>query len=193
MLLIKKHLTKIIEAAILLTVGILIIIAGAANGNSQGAKDAVSTISGVVMCVIGGITLVLLAFVGIKSKASFAAVGASSAALIGVGISLFDKTWLFPVLELMISVIPYVLISVGAVIILDGVLTLLRAIKGKGLVFPPVVAIVTGAVALTLGCLCIGNNPVIGHDTQLVVFGIIVVVLAAVALLTTLATAAKER
>ena len=190
MTLIRKHLSKIIEAAILLTIGILIIIMGAGNDS---ASSTISTIIGVVAVVMGSITLCLLALVGIKSKASFAAVGASSAALIGVGISLFVEPWAMSLVQLLIYVIPYVLICVGAVVILDGVLTLLRAIKGKGLVLPAAITIVAGAVTLTLGCLCVGKNPVISGNTQLVVFGIIVVVLAAVALLTILATAAKER
>ena len=190
MLLIKKYLTKVIEAAILLTLGILIIIAGAGDAS---AADTVSTIIGVVACVIGGLTLVLLAIVGIKSKASFAAVAVSSAALIGVGISLFVHPWVMSLVDLLIYVIPYVLITIGAVVILDGVLLLVRAVKGKGLVLPACLSIVTGAVALTFGCLCVGDNPVIKGSTQLIIFGIIIVVLASVALLTTLATAAKER
>ena len=190
MVLIKKYLTKIIEAAILLTLGILIILAGAGDGHSA---NTVSTIIGVVACIVGGLTLVLLAIIGIRSRASFAAVAVSSASLLGVGISLFVNPWVMSLVTLLIFVIPYVLITVGAVIILDGVLVLFRAIKGKGLVLPACLSIVSGVAALVFGCLCVGDNPVIKGSTQLIIFGIIIVVLAAVALLTTLANAAKDR
>ena len=193
MLLLKKHLSKIIEAAILLTIGILVIIAGAASDGSPSARDAVSTIIGVVMVVVGALAVLLLALVGLRNKVSFAAVGASSAALIGVGISLFNRKWAFDMIELFRWILPFVLICVGALVIVDGVLVLVRAVRRKGLVLPGVLGIVGGAVALTFGCLCVGDNPVISGRTQLIVLGIIVVVLATVALLTTLATAAKEK
>ena len=191
MSLVKKNLTKFIEAAILLTLGILIIIAGAAR-NDTSAEEAVSTVIGIVMLVVGGLTLVLLALFGIKNKASFAAAAVSSASLVGVGISLLSDKWAFGLIDLLIYVVPYVLICVGAVIILDAVFVLLRALRNKVSVVPAVLSIVSGAAALVLGFLCIGNNPVIGKDTQVVVFGIIVTVLAAVALLSTVVNASRE-
>lgn len=188
--LVRKNLSKFIEGAILLTLGILFIILGAGGG--QGASDAISIVIGVVLLIVGILSLVLVAFAGIKNKASFAAVGVSSAVLIGVGISLFVNKWAAGLVGLLLYVIPYVLICVGAVIILDGILVLVRTIKAKGAALPAVLTIVSGAVALTIGCLCVGDKPVISGDTQLIIFGIIVVVLAAISLLTTVVNANKK-
>lgn len=184
-----KNLTKFIEGAILLTLGILVIIVGAGNAS---ASETISTVIGVVLLVIGIISLCLVALVGVKNRVSFAAVGVSSAALIGVGISLFVHPWAMEIVNLFLYVIPYILIAVGAVVILDGVLTLVRNIKKKGALLAAVLTIVSGAVALTFGILCVGDNPVISGSTQLIVFGIIVVVLATVSLLSTVVNASKE-
>lgn len=189
--LVRKNLSKFIEGAILLTLGILFIILGATKDNG-GARDAVSIIIAVVLLIVGVLSLVLVIVAGIKSKASFAAVGVTSAVLIGVAISLLDKKWAVDIVQFILFVLPYVLICVGAVIIADGILVLVRTLKAKGAALPAVLTIVTGAVALTIGCLCIGDNPVIKQDAQLVIFGIIVVVLAAISLLTTVVNANKQ-
>lgn len=189
--LVRKNLSKFIEGAILLTLGILFIILGATKDNG-GARDAVSIIIAVVLLIVGVLSLVLVIVAGIKSKASFAAVGVTSAVLIGVAISLLDKKWAVDIVQFILFVLPYVLICVGAVIIADGILVLVRTLRAKGAALPAVLTIVTGAVALTIGCLCIGDNPVIKPDAQLVIFGIIVVVLAAISLLTTVVNANKQ-
>ena len=172
--LVRKNLSKFIEGAILLTLGILFIILGATKDNG-GARDTVSIIIAVVLLIVGVLSLVLVIVAGIKSKASFAAVGVTSAVLIGVAISLLDKKWAVDIVQFILFVLPYVLICVGAVIIADGILVLVRTLRAKGAALPAVLTIVTGAVALTIGCLCIGDNPVIKQDAQLVIFGIIVV------------------
>lgn len=189
--LVRKNLSKFIEGAILLTLGILFIILGATKDNG-GARDAVSIIIAIVLLIVGVLSLVLVIWAGVKSKASFAAVGVTSAVLIGVAISLLDKKWAVDIVTFILFVLPYVLICVGAVIIADGILVLVRTLRAKGAALPAVLTIVTGAVALTIGCLCIGDNPVIKQDAQLVIFGIIVVVLAAISLLTTVVNANKK-
>ena len=189
--LVRKNLSKFIEGAILLTLGILFIILGATKDNG-GARDAVSIIIAIVLLIVGVLSLVLVIWAGVKSKASFAAVGVTSAVLIGVAISLLDKKWAVDIVQFILFVLPYVLICVGAVIIADGILVLVRTLRAKGAALPAVLTIVTGAVALTIGCLCIGDNPVIKQDAQLVIFGIIVVVLAAISLLTTVVNASKK-
>ena len=47
------------------------------------------------------------------------------------------------------------------------------------------VAIVIGVVALVLGALCVGNDPVIPQNVQLIVFGIVVVLVGLFQLLST--------
>ena len=189
MKIVAKNLAKFIEGAILLTLGILVIIVGA--GNAEASKT-VSTVIGVVLLVIGTLTLLLAILNGVKNKASFAALAVSSGALIGVGISLFVHPWAMEIVNLFLYVIPYILICVGAVVICDGVFTLVLRRKEKGALAAGLLAIVSGAVALTFGILCVGDKPVISGGTQLIVFGIIIVVLATVALLTTVINASKE-
>ena len=59
------------------------------------------------------------------------------------------------------------------------------ALKAKGKFIAQIVAIVIGVIALVLGCLCVGNNPVIPQQAQLIVFGVILVIYAAIMVLGT--------
>ena len=59
------------------------------------------------------------------------------------------------------------------------------AIKAKGKFIAQIVAIVIGVVALVLGALCVGNDPVIPQNAQLIVFGIILCIYAAIMVLGT--------
>lgn len=176
---IRKNLAKLIEAALLLTLGILLIVAGAGNGS---AGDAISIIIGIVALIVGSLSLALVAFVGIKNKASFAGVGIGAASLIGLGISLLVGKYALDLVSLLLFIMPYVLVVVGLVLACDGLICLIRNCKAKEGLVPAVVNIITGAVAATIGFLCMsfgGNAPVIGQDVQLIIIGIVVVVSAA--------------
>lgn len=175
---VKKNLAKWIEAAILLTLGILLIVVGA--GNNGSASDAVSVIIGIVAIVVGSLSLALVAFVGIKNNASFATVGLSAAALIGLGISLLVWKYALDLVGLLLTIIPYILVMIGLVLLADGIIMLVRNLKSKEVLVPAVVNIVTGAVATTIAFLCMSfdGKSVIGTDVQLIIIGVLVIIAA---------------
>ena len=182
---VKERLSKWIQAAIILVVGILCIVAGAKLGSNsleaiasaQDVLDGISLTLGIVMIVVGSLSLVLAFIVVILAKQGFAAVAVPGAALLAIGISLVVIKYAYTFIDLLLKVTPYLLIAMGAVVLIDAVFTLLRAVKAKetkaaiiGFVF----AFIVAAVAIVLGALCIGDDPVIKYGVQLIVFGIIV-------------------
>jgi uncharacterized membrane protein YuzA (DUF378 family) len=82
-------------------------------------------------------------------------------------------------------VIPFALVVVGAVILADAIYMLVMAILGKASPIAHIISIVVGVAALVLGILCIGNDPVIPFNAQLIVFGIVVCIAALIMVLGT--------
>lgn len=141
------------------------------------------------MIVVGSLSLIL-AFLTIyitKGK-GFAAVALPGAGLLAVGVSLVVAKYAFTLISLIITVVPYVLIAVGAVIFLDACFTLLRAIKAKqakAVLISVICAFIVAAGAIVVGALCVGEDPVIKANVQLIVFGIIVTLVGALEFLAT--------
>lgn len=183
---VKERLGKWIQAAIVLVVGILCIVAGAAmGGNSweaaQNALDGISVTLGVILIVVGGLSLILSIVVAILAKKGFAAVAIPSAIILAFGISLVVAKYAASLLLILLTVIPYLLIAIGAVILGDAIFNLVTAIikkNVKGALVGVIIAMIIGVVAIVLGTLCIGNDPVIAQSAQLIVFGIIVCLVA---------------
>lgn len=183
---VKERLGKWIQAAIVLVVGILCIVAGAAmGGNSweaaQNALDGISVTLGVILIVVGGLSLILSIVVAILAKKGFAAVAIPGAIILAFGISLVVAKYAASLLLILLTVIPYLLIAIGAVILGDAIFNLVTAIikkNVKGALVGVIIAMIIGVVAIVLGALCIGNDPVIAQSAQLIVFGIIVCLVA---------------
>ena len=183
---VKERLGKWIQAAIVLVVGILCIIAGAAMGGdsweaAQNALDGISVTLGVILIVVGGLSLILSIVVAILAKKGFAAVAIPGAIILAFGISLVVAKYAASLLLILLTVIPYLLIAVGAVILGDAIFNLVTAIikkNVKGALVGVIIAMIIGVVAIVLGALCIGNDPVIAQSAQLIVFGIIVCLVA---------------
>ena len=182
--LVKRSISKWINAAIVLTLGILIIVMGAANGDTE-ADEAISIILGIVLIVVGALALVLAILAGVLAKKGFAAAGVSAGVTLALGISLVAGKYAAGLIALFLYIIPYLLIVLGAVILADGIYNLVLAIKSKTSFIPMIISIVVGAVAITLGSLCVGNEPVISANAQLIVFGIVVVIYACLMVLST--------
>ena len=182
--LIKRSLSKWINGAIVLTLGILIIIMGAAKDKaSADSANAISVILGVICIIVGALGLVLAIISGVLTKKGFAVTGISAGATLAIGISLCVAKYAASLIGLLLYIVPFILIVLGAVIIADGIFMLVISIKGKAKLLAPFVNILVGTTALVLGCLCVGNNPVIPQSAQLVCFGIIVVAYACVIIL----------
>lgn len=190
---VKERLAKWINAAIIIVVGVLCIVAGAALGGNDPstASDSLNAISitlGVILIIVGSLSLVLAILAGILAKKSFAAVAMPGAFLLAVGISLVVIKYAASLIGLLIAVVPYLLIALGAVVLADAIYTLVRAIIGKdvkAVLVSVICSIIVAVAAIVLGCLCIGDDPVIKSNVQLIVFGIIVCLVGALQLLLT--------
>ena len=190
---VRERLGKWITAAIVITVGILCIVAGAAMGGNDisagsDSLDAISMVIGIILIIVGSLSVVLAIVAGVLAKRSFAAVALPGAFLLAIGISLVVAKYAASLIGLLLLVVPYLLIALGAVILLDAIVTLVRAIIGKN-VGKVIVAFIVAALiavgAIVLGALCIGKDPVIKYGVQLIVFGVIVVLEGLFQVLTT--------
>ena len=187
------RLGKWIQGAITLVVGILCIVAGAAIGgndyaSAEDALTAISTVLGVVLVVVGSLSLLLAVVAGILAKKSFAAVAVPGAFLLAIGISLLAAPYAYTLIGILIHVVPFVLIVVGAVLLADTIYTLVRGILAKNVkavLVPVIFSALIAVAAIVLGALCVGTNPVIPQNVQLIVFGIIVCLVAALQILLT--------
>ena len=193
---VQERLSKWIQAAIILVVGILCIVAGAklsgdsleAMATAQDTFDAISMVLGITMIVVGALALALAIFVAIKVGAGFVAVAAPGAILLAIGVSLVVAKYAMALINVIIIVVPYLLIALGAVVLAEGIFTLVKAIKAKKVkaaLVGVVVAFVIAIAAIVLGALCIGDDPVIKYNVQLIVFGIVVALVGLFQFLTT--------
>lgn len=190
---VKERLGKWIEAAIILVVGILCIVAGAMWGGkdpeaAQKALDGISQILGIVLVVVGSLAIVLGIVVALLAKKGFALVALPGGILLALGISLLVAKYAATLIMIILTVIPYLLLCVGGVFLIDAIFNLVFAIKDKrvkpalaGIIFMMVLAV----AAIVVGALCIGKNPVIGQSVQLIIFGIIVCLVACLMVLLT--------
>lgn len=191
---VKARLGKWITAAIIIVVGILCIVAGAKLGGDdwgEGAKalDSISLVMGIVLVVVGSLALIMAGVVAFLVKKGFLAVGLPGAFLLAIGISLLPEynRYAADLILLLLRVVPFILIVVGAVILIEGGLNIFNWVKEKGKTAALVAAIVIaliGVAAIVVGALCVGEDPVIKSHIQLIIFGIIVVLEGLLQLLT---------
>ena len=177
---VKERLAKWIQAAIILVIGICCIVAGAKLGTNDPAAagdalDVISTVIGITFVVVGGLAVLLAIVVAILAKKGFAAVAIPGGLVLAIGISLLVFPYAADFIVILLHIIPFILIVLGAIIFLDAVFTLVMAIKAKAVkgALPGIIlCMVVGAVAVVLGALCLAD--VITFGAQLIVFGIIV-------------------
>lgn len=193
---VKNNIAKWASALVILVVGILCIVAGAASGEAEaGAYEGISITMGVALLVVSGLVLVLALVASIMSKGEtkfgIAAIGVSVTLALGI-FFIADRGLGGNLIWLFLNFVPYVLIVVGAIIVLDAILNIVFALvkknNVKATIIAAIVAIVLAAVAIILGCLMIGNDPVISKKAQLIVFGVILAVFAIFAALATFVT-----
>lgn len=190
---VKQNLGKWIIAVIILVCGILCIVAGAKLGSNnpldaKDALDAVSNVLGTVLIVVGALALCLAIFVAFYAQKGFGVLAMPGALVLALGISLVVAKYAGTLIWLLLTVVPYLMIAFGAVILVDAILNLVKAVKAnkvKACLLGLVVAFVIAIAAIVLGALCIGEDPVIANGTQLIVFGIIVCLIGALKILTT--------
>ena len=179
---VKERLGKWITAAIILVVGIFCIVAGALWGNNDVVKavevlDDMSKVLGIILIVAGSLSIALAVVVALLVKKGFAAVAIPGAILVAFGISLVAVQYAGDLLILLIRVVPFLLICVGAVILIDAIFNLVFGILKKELkavLVGVIVGAVIGIIAIILGALCVGDDPVIALSVQLIVLGVII-------------------
>lgn len=182
--LIKENLGKWIIAAIIITVGVLCIVVGVKIQNAtwgllpQDEINAISLVLGITFIVVGSLAFLLALCAGFVAKKPFAAIALPGASMIAVGASLVVLKYAMNLINLIISVAPYLLLAMGGVILLDAIFTFVRATQAKKAnvaLVGFICGLVLAAAAIVIGALCIGEEPVIKYEVQLIVFGIIVV------------------
>lgn len=190
---VKERLGKWITAAIILVIGILCIVAGAIMAGEEGdptdALNAISVVLGIVFVVVGSLSIVLAIVAGILAKKGFASVAIPGAFVLGIGISLLVYPYAAELIFLLLHVVPYLLLCIGAIILADAIFTFVLAIKAKAVksaLAAFIVSVIIAAIAITLGALCIGGDKaVIATHVQLIVFGIMVCLVACLQVLLT--------
>lgn len=177
MKLVRQNLSKWILAAIVLVCGILCIIAGAnwGKGAAGDAAEAMSMILGITLIIVGSLSVALAVFVTVTEKKGFAVIALAGASVLAVGVSLVVGKYALDLVGLFIYIIPYLLLALGIILVVDSIF---KCAFARKILVSVVVALCVGVVAIVLGALCVGNEPVIGQDVQLIVFGVIVVLTA---------------
>ena len=191
---VRERLGKWIEAAIILTVGILCIIGGAKMGGNdlEGAKDALNGISvvlGVLLVIVGSLSVALGIVVACLAKKGFLPVALPGGVLLAFGISLLAKHYAADLIGLFLYVLPFLLICIGVVILGEAIFTLVFAIKDKkvrAVLALVIIFAIVAIISIVLGALCIGDDPIIKKNIQLIIFGIVLVLMACLQVLSTL-------
>lgn len=192
---VSERLGKWISSAIVIVIGILCIVAGAKFGSGSFDPSAVDTVKaisltlGITMIVVGSLSLCLSLIVMLVTKGrGFVTVAIPGAFLLAVGISLVVHKYAFDLIMIIIRIVPFLLLTLGAVVLLDACFTLVRAIKEKKVkaaLFAIIFAFLLAVGSIVLGALCVGDNPVIKENVQLIVFVIIVTLSGLLSLLST--------
>lgn len=190
MALVRKNLSSWIIAAIILVVGILCIVAGAAfkSGNIEDGSNALKAINltlGIILIIVGSLSLLLAVIAGILAKKSFAAIAFPGAAIVAIGASLCAEQYATTLMGILITVVPFLFIALGIVVLADGIFILIRGISSKqlkGVLVPVIVLLAFAVLAIVLGFLCINfhkeGTPVIDQNVQLIIFGLVVCLVA---------------
>ena len=183
--LVKKSFNKWIISAVVLVIGILCIVAGAASGSAQAdAYTGISMTMGISLLVVASISILasLLATIITKGETSFAVGAIGSAVAMALGILfVVDNTLGGTLIWLLINFIPYLMLVAGVIIAVDAILLLVFAAAKKDLgnaLVPAILQLVIAAVTILLGALMVGNDPVISRDAQIIIFGIILIIYA---------------
>lgn len=183
---VKKSISTWIVAAIILVVGILCIVAGAQIGGDyeavMSADDTIKAISltlGISFLVVGSLGIILALVGSIFAKKGFAAGVGVAGVVLAVGIWLVATKSAGTLIDLLLSFVPYVLVVVGGIMLIDATFKLVDGIKAKEVkkALPAViVGYVVAAIAVVMGALCLAD--VIKGNVQLIIFGILVAVYA---------------
>ena len=183
--LVKKSFNKWIISAVVLVIGILCIVAGAASGEAQAdAYNGISMTIGISLLVVASISILasLIAAIITKGGTSFALTAIGSAVTLALGILfVVDNTLGGTLIWLLLNFIPYLMLVVGAIIAVDGILLIVFGLVNKNLntvIVSAIAEFIIAAITIVFGALMIGNDPVISRNAQIIIFGVILILYA---------------
>ena len=185
--LVKKNISKWASALVLLIVGILCIVAGAAKDES--AYRGISITIGIALLVVAALVVIiaLVAAIASKGEKSFGSIAAIATITLASGIFFVAEQGRgAELIALLLSFVPYVLVVAGSIIVVDGILAIVFGFVKKNVkagVITGAVSIIIGAVAIVLGALMLSN--VIDMNVRFIVFGILLILFAIFAVLVT--------
>ena len=189
----SKKISLWITAAIVLTIGILCIVAGAAAGDKAGADayKGITLVLGIVSLVIASLVLVLALINSIVNKKGFAAEGLGAAMLLSIGIFfIVRETTASNLIALVLDFIPFVLIVSGSIILVDAILSIVFGIVKKTIkneMVGIIVEIVVALIAIILGSLCLiekdNGDTIINMNARFIILGVILCLFAVYVLL----------
>ena len=136
MKLVRKSLNKWIQAAIMLVVGILVIVAGAQMGKGSNPSDALNAISlvlGWTLIVIGSIGIIAGIFAAVVSHEAFATAAMSGGVILADGIWFCVYREAANLMGVLIGFIPFVMIVVGCILAVDALLLVVNAVRQKAM------------------------------------------------------------
>ena len=200
--LIKKSLSKWIEAVLVLVVGILVIVAGAQMGNTSmdalingnGSAETIKSIS-----LVLGWSFIVIGSTGILGdliSSIFAKADIVSGVTLAIGIWLVVRQEAGKLMFVLIGFVPFVMIVVGAVLAAHAAFLVVNGIRYK-IAKRSLPAAISGfaiaVVSIVLGSLCIATvengNTIIPSNVQLIIFGVILLVFALFLILATFISA----
>ncbi len=174
----QTAITTWITAAIVLTVGILCIVAQNANGDvTSNAYDAISIVLGVTLIIVSALGLILNALV---LKRTAAAETLVNGIILAAGIYLVVQKQAGYLLHVLTDYSAYVMLVIGCLFVVDAILVLVFGLKAKAdkkvLIVPVLAEFILGAVAVVLGTLALPSVNVISK--RLTILGIILITYA---------------
>lgn len=188
---IKQSFHKWIEATLILVVAIFLIAVGVSYDASDNTViSLISNVFGVFMVVNGVAAIVVAMMYGVKNKVNVATLCVPGVTVLALGISLLVIKYAEILVALLICLIPYLILSVGALLVIDGIFTIIRIKQSfkEGNYVVPVLTLVSSAVVIALGVLCV--TEIITFRAQSIILGIL---LALFAILLVALTIAKPK
>ncbi len=181
--LVKKSFNKWIISIVVLVIGILCIVAGAASGSAKAdAYTGISMTIGITLLVVASLSLLLAlcATILTKGATSFGIAAIGSAVTLALGILfVVDNSIGGELIWLLLNFIPYLMLVVGVIIAVDGVFVLIfGSAKKQAKDAAIVVEFVIAAITIVFGALMVGADPVISRDAQIIIFGVILILYA---------------
>ena len=160
----KESIIKIIEACVLLVLGVLFCVFGAIEGNS-----ILSTILGIALIVAGTAILVMSI---IKDKSTIAPIGLAGLLAISLGIFFIVAD----VVNIIYEFVPYILLVFGSALFIDAFIGYFA--RKEKVIAAFIIKLIVGAALITIGALLLTN--VIGNQAVGIIVGVALILIAIV-------------